>query len=108
MKSLANGRACLLIGLWAVSCVPAFATVKIVSFRAWPGSAQPIGTAISWRAQATDSNPNKLTFQFKVAPPGGSSFAVVRDFNVGTLRKSVWHSQVFTWVPTGGEGVYQI
>jgi len=107
MKTIAMGRLRLLIGLCAISCVPAFATVKIVSFRSSPRSAQTIGTPIHWTAKAIDSNANNLTFQFNVAPPGGS-LALARDFNVGRHAKRTWRSPAFTWVPTGGEGVYRV
>jgi hypothetical protein len=96
-----------LMALCAVFCNVIFAEVRIVSLTPAPDAAQVIGTAVTWTVQATGSNSNKLTFQFNVAPPGGS-FAMAYNFNVGLLNAGVWSSRPFRWVPTGIEGVYRI
>jgi arylsulfate sulfotransferase len=86
---------------------PAHAAVQITSLKASLKSPQPIGASVIWIVTATDSNPGPLTFQFNVAPPGGS-LALAKDFNVGTLAAGAWTAQPFAWTPTGIEGVYQI
>jgi arylsulfate sulfotransferase len=106
MGNLPKGLWCL-IGVTAVLCVPAYATVAIVSMTPSIKSPQPIGTSITWTVTATDSNSGPLTFQFNLAPPG-RPFSMVRDFNVGTASTSTWTSQTFVWTPTWSEGIYQI
>ena len=96
-----------LAALLPALCVPALATVQITSFTPSVASPQVIGTSITWTAKATDSSAGPLTFQFNVAPPGGA-LALVKDFNVGTLKRGSWISMPFVWVPTGVEGRYQI
>ncbi len=86
---------------------PAFATLTFLTIKPSRQSPQPIGTAITWIVTATDTNPGPLTFQFSVAPPGGSQ-AMVVDFNIGTLNSGTWTSLPFAWVPTGIEGTYKI
>jgi arylsulfate sulfotransferase len=93
--------------LLASLCVPAYATVQISSLAPSAKSPQVIGTSITWTAIATDSNSGPLTFQFNVAAPDGT-FAMVQDFNVGTLSAGTWTSGPFVWTPTATEGVYQI
>jgi hypothetical protein len=100
-------RVWFLAGLLAVLCVPAHATVRIVSMTPTPSAPQPIGAAIVWTVTATTSRPGALTFQFNVAPPGGA-LALVRDFNVGTLSSGNWSSLPFAWSPTSIEGTYHI
>jgi len=95
------------IGLLAALCAPAHASVRILSVQPSLSAPQPIGTSITWTVTATDSNPGPLTFQFNVAAPGGS-FALARDFNVGTLSSGTWTSLPFAWTPTFSEGSYQI
>lgn len=101
------GRLMGLLGLLAGVLTPAYAMVQITSLTPSLKSPQPIGTAITWTAIATDSNTGPLTFQFNVAIPG-SSLALVKDYNVGTLSAGAWTAQPFVWTPTGTEGVYQI
>jgi len=93
--------------LLAVLCAPAYATVQITALTPSPKSPQLLGTPVTWTVTATDSNPGPLTFQFNVAVPA-QSFAMVKDFNVGTSSAGVWTSQPFVWAPTGVEGVYKI
>ena len=95
------------IGLLTAVCAPMQAAVGIVSMRPSLASPQLIGTTIVWTVTATDSNTGPLTFRFNVASPGGS-FALVKDFNVGTLNSGTWTSQPFAWTPTRIEGTYQI
>lgn len=95
------------IGLLAGLCVPAQATVQIVSITPSLNPPQLIGTPITWTVTATDSNPGPLTFQFNVALPQ-HSLAMVRDFNAGTLNAGTWTSLPFVWVPTAVEGSYTI
>lgn len=90
-------------------CIPAGATVQIISLTPSLQTPQTLGTSVTWRATATDSNAGPLTFQFNVAPPRGNfTNGLARDFNVGTLSAGVWTSQPFVWVPTEVEGTYQI
>lgn len=101
-------KACgLLLPVIALS-VPAFATVSVVSFTPSFASPQPIGKTITWAATATDSGAGPLTFRFSIAPPNSTAYAVIKDFNVGTLSGGVWTAQPFVWVPTGIEGTYNI
>jgi arylsulfate sulfotransferase len=93
--------------LLAALCTPAFAAVQITSMAPTLRPPQVLGTSITWWVKATDSSSGPLTFQFNVAPPGGT-FALVKDFNVGTFSSGTWTSQPFVWVPTGIEGPYQI
>jgi hypothetical protein len=107
MKTLNCLRFCI-IALFFGLCAPAFATVALVSFTPSPASPEPIGKTITWTATATDSGTGPLTFQFNILVPGATQFALVKDFNVGTLSGGTWTSQPFVWVPTGVEGPYQI
>jgi len=95
-----------LLGLLAV-CLPAGATVQLVSFAPSVVSPQVIGTSVTWTVTATDTNPGPLAFQFNVAAPK-SSFNLARDYNVGTLSGGVWTAPAFVWTPTFIEGAYQI
>ena len=107
MKTLPGLCLCtlaLLLGLPA----PAAANVAIASFTPSHKSPEPIGKAITWTATATDSAAGPLTFQFNILTPNSTQFALVKDFNVGTLAAGTWTSQPFLWVPTGIEGAYQI
>ena len=91
----------------AVLCVPANATVHLVSLKPTLASPQPIGATISWTGTATDTNPGPLAFQFNVAPPNGI-LATVKNFNVGTLSGSTWTSRTFSWALTGTDGTYHV
>lgn len=96
-------------GLLAALCAQAHASVQITSMTPTLNSPQVLGTPIVWTVTATDSNPGPLTFQFNVSAPGsGGTFALVKDFNAGTLSSGVWTSQPFAWTPTRIEGTYQI
>ena len=95
------------IGLLVTLSMPALATVQIQSVTPSPASPQVIGTTIRWAVTATDTSVGPLTFQFNVAPPGGS-FSLARDFNLGTYASGTWAAQTFVWTPTGIEGSYQI
>ena len=106
MKTSERGLVCFVALLGAV-CAPAYATVQFVSVTPAPVSPQVIGTPITWTVTATDSNSSQLAFQFNVAAPH-QAFAMVKDFNVGTLDSGTWTSQPFVWTPTGIEGIYQI
>jgi hypothetical protein len=98
---------CHLAGLLATVCAPAHAAVAILSTQPTLSSPQVLGTTINWVVKATDSNTGPLTFQFKVAAPGGS-LVLARDFNVGTLSNGTWTSPAFAWTPTSFEGTYTI
>ena len=87
---------CHLAGLLATVCAPAHAAVAILSTQPTLSSPQVLGTTINWVVKATDSNTGPLTFQFKVAAPGGS-LVLARDFNVGTLSNGTWTSPAFAW-----------
>lgn len=98
---------CILL-IFAAASAPARAAVTIVSFTPSQAPPQPIGKSITWTTTATDSNPGPLTFRFSIQAPGASAFAVVKDFNVGTLSSGTWTARPFLWVPTGVEGTYKI
>jgi arylsulfate sulfotransferase len=103
-KNIIKISACL-----AGLCIPACATVQIVSLSPSPQSPQILGTPIVWTAIATDSNSGPLAFQFNVANPRGTlTNGLAKDFNVGTFSGGTWTSQPFVWVPTQVEGTYQI
>lgn len=108
-SDLLNSRPgwCLPALILAALCAPAHAAVQIVSMKPALKSPQPIGATIDWTATATDTNTGPLTFQFNVAPPGGS-MATVKQFNVGTLNGSTWKGQPFSWALTGVNGTYQV
>src|SRR5581483_7884512 len=89
------------------SVLPAHATVQILSMTPSLSSPQLIGTTVSWSVTATNTNSGTLMFRFNIAPPG-RPFALVRDFNVGSLSSGVWSPQSLPWIPTGIEGDYQI
>jgi arylsulfate sulfotransferase len=101
-----NGRYLWGAVLLAVFSLPASATVSIQFVKPSVKQPQPIGTSITWTVKATDTNPGPLTFQFRVAPPGGS-FAIVKTFNIGTLKSGAWTSQPFVWFPASCAGVPQ-
>lgn len=103
-----NRTPLLFVGLLAVLSAPAFATVTIVSMTPSHASPQPIGKTITWTVTATDTNPGPLTFQFNIESPGGTTFTMIKDFNVGTLSGSTWTAQPFVWVPTTLDGNYKI
>jgi arylsulfate sulfotransferase len=107
MKTFGN-RICL-IALLALGSTQAHAAVKVEVLKPSHASPQKIGTAIVWTVRATDSNTGPLTFQFRVAPPGRRSFALVKDFNVGVKKAGSWNPVTnFEWTPTGIEGDYKI
>jgi arylsulfate sulfotransferase len=97
-----------LAGMLGMLCAPAFAGVAIKTLRPSDKSPQKIGAYVTWRATATDTGSGPLYFQWSVEAPGASSFAVVRDFNKGTLKSGTWTSPAFDWALTGIEGVYQV
>jgi arylsulfate sulfotransferase len=102
-----NSRWRLTIAALAVVSAPANAAVHVVSLTPSLASPQPIGAIVDWTAEATDTNPGPLTFQFNVAPPGGT-LTTIKNFNVGTHIGSAWKSLVFAWAVTGTDGVYQV
>ncbi|MGC9949249.1 MAG: aryl-sulfate sulfotransferase [Bryobacteraceae bacterium] len=106
--TIPNRTLSFLTGLLTVLPAPAFATVALVSFTPSHQSPEPIGKTVTWTATATDSGAGPLTFQFNLLAPNATQFALVKDFNVGTLSGGVWTAQPFVWVPTGIEGPYQI
>ena len=107
MRSERNGLLCVVF-LLAAACSPASARVAITAMQASPAAPKPVGSVITFTVTATDTGAGPLTFQFNVAPPNSSTFALVRDFNAGTLNGGVWTSQPFVWAPTGVEGTYQV
>lgn len=96
-----------LAGLLALACVPAYASVSIVTLSPSSSSPQPLGSSITWTATATDTGAGPLTFQFNITQPAGT-LTLVKDFNIGTLKSGTWTSQAFVWVPTLSEGAYEI
>jgi arylsulfate sulfotransferase len=97
----------LLIPLLSGLCAPASAAVQIISMKASVKSPQPLGTAVAFVVRATDSNSGPLAFQYKIAPHDGA-FSTVRDFNLGTVKGSVWFSPSFVWAPSSTDGTYKI
>jgi hypothetical protein len=61
-------------------------------------SPQPVGTTVTWTAEASDTEPGILDYQFSVLTPT-AGFIVVRDFSP---------SNSFEWTPSEREGEYQI
>jgi len=102
------GRLACVIGLFALLSTPALATVTIVSFTPSPASPEPIGKTITWTATATDTGAGPFAFQFNIMAPNTTQFALVKDFNIGTLSAGIWTAHPFVWVPTGIEGIYKL
>lgn len=102
-----RAHVCVFGMLGGLVAVPAFGSVAIIALKSSLTPPQRLSTGIVWKAKGTDSKAGPLTFQFNVAPPG-QPLALVKDFNVGTLKSGVWTSQQFVWVPTAMEGSYQI
>lgn len=100
-----NGIRLLFVGLMASAA--ASGTVSIASFNASLPSPQTIGATVGWTAIASDTSAGPLTFQFNVAPPGGT-LATVKNFNVGALNSGKWKSQLFSWAITGSSGAYEV
>lgn len=96
-----------LVLITAFSTASMHATINITSFLPSLASPQAVGTAITWTAIATDSNPTTLAFQYSVAF-GLGSFSVVRDFYPGTEKAGSWTGPLFTWQDITGEGTYTI
>jgi arylsulfate sulfotransferase len=91
-----SAKRATLIGLLA-ACYPAMCTPTISSLSPSQPAPQPVGTALTFTASATDGT-NPLWYRFSVSAPGGS-FSVFRDY------QSV---NSFNWRPTQLDGVYQI
>ncbi|HUE04792.1 MAG TPA: aryl-sulfate sulfotransferase [Bryobacteraceae bacterium] len=106
MKLPAKNRPVVLC-LFALLSAPAFATVTVTSLEPSLASPQAIGTTITWKATATDTNTGPLAFQFSVTPPGGS-LQMVKDFNLGSLSGGTWTAPSFVWMPTGPNGNFTI
>ncbi len=102
-----SGTCLSLLGSLAMLSMPAGAAVSIQSVVPSPAPPQLIGAVIHWSATATDTGAGPLTFQFNIAPPGGK-MAMVKDFNLGSLNSGTWTAPAFEWMPTAGEGKYQI
>ncbi len=96
-----------LVLIAAFSTASMHAAINIASFLPSLASPQAVGTAITWTAIATDSNPNTLAFQYSVAF-GVGSFSIVRDFYPGTANAGSWTGPLFTWQDITGEGTYTI
>jgi len=102
-SSLLSVSGLLLAGL----CIPAHATVTIVSVTPSVTSPQKIGQVITYTVTATDTHPGPLTFQFAVAAPRTTTYNVVSDFNTGKLSAGTWTAQPFVWSPTVCSNVAQ-
>jgi arylsulfate sulfotransferase len=61
-------------------------------------SPQPVGTVVTWTANATDPDPGTLMYAFNVGPQGGT-LALVRDFGP---------TNVFQSYPALQEGTYEV
>src|SRR5580658_517944 len=96
-----------LVLITAFSTASMHATINITSFLPSRATPQAVGTAITWTAIATDSNPNTLAFQYSVAYESGS-YSMVRDFYPGTADAGSWTGPSFTWQDISGEGTYTI
>jgi len=95
-----------LAGLAAL-CPPAFASVQNVTLTPSAGSPQPLGTPVTWRATATNTDSNPVAFQFNVAF-GTGPFTLLSDFNRGTESSGTWKAHSFTWATINAEGTYTI
>lgn len=96
-----------LVLIAAFSTASMHAAINITSFLPSLASPQAVGTAITWTAIATDSNPNLIAFQYSVAF-GSGSFSIVRDFYPGTGHSGSRTGPLFTWQDITGEGTYTI
>lgn len=76
---------------------PSFATPVATLSGSLP-SPQPVGTAITWTATATDTDPGTIMYAFNVGPQGGT-LALVRDFGP---------TNVFRSYPALQEGTYTV
>ncbi len=89
----------------AASC-PIWASVSIASFTPSLKSPQPVGTPITFTAQANDSGSGPLAFQFSVSFNGGS-YMTIQDFQ-GFPLVSGAASDTFVWGSALTEGSYSI
>jgi len=105
--SVNPNSACCLVGLLLLAGIPASATVTISSLTPSLASPQNLGTSITWLAQATNTNPGVVTFQFNVGLSGGP-LAVFKDYLPGASSGGVLNAQPFVWTPSGIEGTYEI
>ncbi len=83
MNNTMNARRCLLfvlvLGLLLAAPVSSSAT-PVVSLSGSLPSPQPVGTAVTWTANATDTDSGTLMYAFNVGPQGGI-LALVRDYS---------------------------
>jgi len=75
------------------------ATITQVLLKSSPAPPQLLGTTLHLTASATDSDPGPLTYKWEVQNPQGSSFALMRDFDV---------QNTFDFTPNAVEGIYQL
>jgi hypothetical protein len=79
-------------------CVPNGFANPQVQVTAAPAAPQPVGTVVTFRAVATDTDPGQLAYRFSVGS-GAGGFRVLRDYSV---------SDSFTWTQVDHEGLDQI
>jgi len=83
MNNTMNARRCLLfvlvLGLLLAAPVSSSAT-PVVSLSGSLPSPQPVGTLVTWTANATDTDSGTLMYAFNVGPQGGI-LALVRDYS---------------------------
>ncbi len=79
--------------------IPAFGAVSVTLSQS--ASTVPVGTAVTFTAQATDTTNGAATFTYQFSVRSGSSgpFAIVKDF---------WKTNTVTWAPTQHEGSYEV
>lgn len=102
-----SSRIAILFTALGAASAPLTATVAIRSLTPSIDSPQPVGSPVTWKATATNTSSNPLTFQFNVAS-GTQPYILLSDFNIGTSSARTWHAQPFTWATIAGEGAYTI
>lgn len=89
--------ACALIGFGL--CSPLAATITNVKLQPNLATPQPLGTTITLKASATDSDPGPLSYKWEVENPGSSTYSTLMDFD---------ELNTFTWAPNYVEGAYHL
>ena len=87
-----------LIAVACASVAAAMAAVSTPSLTPSLPQPQPVGTRISFTAQASDTDSGAIRYRFRVRPAGGA-YNTVRDFSP---------SDTLTWAATESEGTYDI
>ena len=68
-----------LIGVVLYLPTPLLAVVQVQQVTPTPASPQPVGTIITWTANATDSDAGPLLYQFSVKLGKSPNWQIIRD-----------------------------